>query len=76
VSEIPWARPYCYTVSVYGRDLATGRFARQDYDITVSRKMTIGEVKATAGARIGRSGSQPLVDIFDIQVSNAWEREE
>lgn len=75
-SDIPWRRKYAYTVSVYGRDLATGQFARQDYDMTVSRKMTIGEIKDTAARRIGKSGSAPLIDIFDINVSNAWEREE
>lgn len=76
VSDIPWRRKYCYTVSVYGRDLATGRFAREDYDMTFSDKMTIGEIKDTAGQRIGKEGTSAAIDIFDVEVSNAWKREE
>lgn len=74
--DIPWRRKYCYTVSIYGRDLATGRFAREDYDLTMSKKMTIGEIKDVAGQRIGKAGVSAAIDIFDIEVSNAWEREE
>jgi len=75
-SDIPWRRKYAYTVSVYGRDLATGRFARQDYDMTFSRKMSIGEIKEATGQRVGKSGTDPVIDIFDMEVSNAWAREE
>ena len=75
-SEIPWSRKFAYTVSVYGRDIATGRFARQDYDLTASRKLTIGEVKGMAASRIGQDGTSALINIFSMTVSNAWEREE
>lgn len=75
-TDIPWARKYAYTVSIFGRDLATGRFARQDYDMTTSRQLSIGEVKEMAGSRIGKAGISALIDIFDIEVSNAWTREE
>jgi len=75
-SDIPWARKFAYTVSVYGRDIATGQFARQDYDLTASRKLSIGEVKGMAASRIGQDGTSALINIFSMTVSNAWEREE
>ena len=75
-TDIPWARKFAYTVSVFGRDLATGRFARQDYDLTTSRQLSIGEVKEMAASRIGKAGISALIDIFDMEVSNAWIREE
>lgn len=75
ITDIPFKRPWAYTVSIYGRDIATGRFARQDYDLTTSRKLTIGEVKDMAANRIGKTGVSALIDIFDVQVSNAWVRE-
>lgn len=75
IADVPFKRPWAYTVSIYGRDLATGRFARQDYDLTTSRKLTIGEVKDMAANRIGRTGVSAIIDIFDVQVSNAWVRE-
>jgi len=49
---------------------------RQDYDMTFSRKMTVGEVKAATTRRIGKEGESEIVDIFDMEVSNAWYREE
>lgn len=75
VADVPFTRPYAYTVSIYGRDIATGRFARQDYDLTTSRKLTIGEVKDMAAQRIGKTGVSALIDIFSMAVSNAWVRE-
>ena len=74
IADIPFRRPLAYTVSIYGRDLATGRFMRQDYDLTSSRKLTIGEIKDMAAQRIGKQGISALVNIFDITVSNAWVR--
>jgi len=75
VADVPFTRPYAYTVSIYGRDITTGRFARQDYDLTTSRKLTIGEVKDMASQRIGKTGVSALIDIFSMEVSNAWIRE-
>ena len=75
IADVPFSRPFAYTVSIYGRDLATGRFARQDYDLTTSRKLTVGEIKDMAGQRIGKTGVSALIDIFSIAVSNAWVRE-
>lgn len=75
-SEIPWKRQYAYTVAIYGRDLATGRFARQEYDLTTNRQLTIAEVKDMASSRIGKAGVSAIIDIFDVAVVNAWERVE
>ncbi len=74
-TDIPFKRPYAYTVSIYGRELATGRFARQDYDLPASRKLTISEIKDMARQRIGKKGTTEIIDIFNMEVSNAWIRE-
>ncbi len=67
-SEIPWDKPICYTVAAYGRDLATGRFAHNEYWITVSRPLTVEEILDEAQARLGMEGASPTMDIFDVKL--------
>ena len=67
-SEIPWDKPISYTVAAYGRDLVTGRFAHQEYWITVSRPLTSEEVLDEARARVGMRGRSPIMDIWSIKL--------
>lgn len=67
-SEIPWDKPISYTVVAYGRDLATGRFAHQEYWITVSRPLTSEDILDEANARLGMTGQSPTMDIFSVKL--------
>lgn len=75
---IPFARPYGYTVTAYGRERATGRFARPERDIAFSREMTVEEILDAAGERFGGfpfyEGSPALFDIYQMSVTAAWSR--
>lgn len=75
-SDIPWKRPYAYTVSAYGRDLVTGEVTEQEFDLTSSAKLTIGEVQDMAKHRLDVTGISPIFEIWDVYVVNAWERAE
>lgn len=76
ISDIPWADKYAYQITIYGRDLTTGRFARQKYDMTVSREMTVQEALDEAHRRFGKTGASPLMDVFDVAVTGAWKSAE
>lgn len=67
-SEIPWDKPISYTVAAYGRNLATGQFAHQEYWITVSRPLTSEEVLGEARSRLGMEGQSPTMDIFSVSL--------
>jgi len=73
-SEIPWDKPLAYKVAVYGRDLATGRFTHQEYDITVSRPLSVEEALDEAQSRLGSAGRSPTTDIFSITLVGASRR--
>jgi len=73
-SEIPWDKPIAYKVAVYGRDLATGRFTHQEYDITVSRPLSVTEALDEAQARLGEVGESPTVAIFSMKLIGASRR--
>lgn len=75
MSQIPWDKPICYTVAAYGRDLSTGRFAHQEYWITVSRPLTTEEILDEANARLGMEGASPTMDIFDVKLIGGSRRE-
>lgn len=75
VSTIPWDKPIAYKVVIFGRDLQTGRFARQDLDITVSRPLTAGEATDECIARLGVGGASPLYDIYSAKLIGASRRE-
>lgn len=68
MSEIPWDKPICYTVAAYGRDIATGRFAHQEYWITVSRPLTSEEILDEAQSRLGMEGQSPTMDIYSVKL--------
>lgn len=74
-STIPWDKPLAYKVAVFGRDLATGRFARQELDITVSRPLTAAEAVDECVARLGLEGASPLFDIWSAKLVGASRRE-
>lgn len=73
-SEIPWDKPYAYKVAVYGRDLATGRFTRQELDITVSRELTPEEALDETRIRVGIEGTSPSFDVFSVSLVGASKR--
>jgi len=74
-STIPWDKPIAYKVKAYGRNIATGRFVSQEYDITVSRPLTTEEVVDEAKTRIGAEGQSPVVDMFSVALVGASRRE-
>lgn len=73
-SDIPWNRPFSYKVNLYGRDLDTGRFTSQDFDITVSRELTLDEIEDEAISRLGATGESPAIEIFSAKVIGASKR--
>jgi len=76
VSDIPWADKYAYQVTVFGRDRATGRFARQKFDMTVGRTMTIQDAMDEARARFGGYEGSRMSEVFDVAVTGAWKSAE
>lgn len=70
-SEIPWNRPFAYEVTMSGRDLATGRFARTSRVLTFSRQMTVGEIEDEALGRFGGEGAYPQMDVTHVSVTAA-----
>jgi len=73
-SEIPWDKPIAYKVAVYARAIATGRFTHQEYDITVSRPLSVTEALDEAQARLGTDGQSPTVSIFSMKLIGASRR--
>jgi len=69
--EVRYGDKFAYTVTVYGRDLATGRFAHQELDVWMSREASPEEVLEEASMNIGRDGGSPLFDIFDVSLTGA-----
>lgn len=75
-SDIPWADKYAYEVAIFGRDSSTGQFRRTKFDLTVTREMTIEEIKNHARASLGQGGRYPFSEIFDVAVTGAWKSPE
>jgi len=73
-SDIPWNRPYAYEVTMSGRDLATGRFARTSRVLTFSRQLTIDEVMEETENRFGREGAYPQIAVTHMSVTAAEHR--
>jgi hypothetical protein len=73
-SEIPWNRPFAYEVTISGRDLATGRFARTARMMTFSRELSIGEIMEEATSRFGATGAYPQMDVTHLSVTGAQVR--
>ena len=83
--DVPFNRPYAYTVTVSGRAVAGrigpggekigGRFTRDEFNITASRRLSPEEVEAIALRRFGAGGEYPLLSINRISVTAAMSRE-
>jgi len=73
-APIPWKRPFTYEVTISGRDLLTGRFARERRSITSSDQQTVGEIMDEAERRWGKVGTDPQFDITHLSVTAAWLR--
>jgi hypothetical protein len=69
--SIPWNKRYAYTVAVYGRDMSTGRFSHQEYNITVSRELTVEEITNETRTRLGSGGQSPTMEMFDVKLIGA-----
>ena len=83
--DIPFKRPYAYTVVIQGRSVAGrigpggekvgGRFTRDEFNITSNRQLSPQEVVDIGIRRFGAGGSAPLVSIRNISVTAAMSRE-
>lgn len=73
-SEIPWKHRFAYEVTISGRDLATGRFARTQRVLTFSRELLGSEVLEEATARFGSEGAYPQMDITHLSITGAFSR--
>jgi hypothetical protein len=83
-TDVPFNRPYAYTVTIQGRSVAGrvgpggvkvgGRFTRDEFNITSSRPLTPEEVESVATRRFGAAGEYPLVSIRNISVTAAMTR--
>jgi len=73
-SEIPWKQRYAYEVTISGRDIATGRFARTQRVLTFSRELTGAEVLEEATTRFGKEGAYPQMDITHLSLTGAFSR--
>ena len=84
-TDIPFNREYAYTVTVSGRAVAGrigpggvkvgGRFTRDEFNITASRRLSPEEVEEIALRRFGASGEYPLLSITNMSVTAAMTRE-
>lgn len=84
-TDIPFKRPFAYTVTVSGRAVAGrigpggvpvgGRFTRDEFNITSNRQLTPEEVENIALRRFGAGGEYPLLSIQRISVTGAMTRE-
>jgi len=82
--DIPFKRPFAYTVTVQGRAVAGrvgkdgkkigGQFTRDEFNITSNRKLTPQEVIDIAYTRFGAAGEYPLVSIRAVSVTAAMNR--
>lgn len=80
-TDIPFKRPYAYTIVMNGRALAGriglggekigGRFVRDTFNLTFNRQMSIEEIEAIALRRFGASGEYPLLSIDRISITGA-----
>lgn len=75
ISEMPWNRPFCYTVRLFGQSVVTGRFASEERWLTFSRRLTPDEVIEEAMARFGSEGAYPAVYVQRASVIAASIRE-
>jgi len=73
-STIPWKMPVAYKTVVYGKDLLTGELRYQEYDIPVSRALTVEEIFDETRARLGMEGETPKFEIYDIKLIGAMRR--
>jgi len=73
-SDIPWKTPIAYTVAIYGRDMATGRIISQEYNVTVSRPLTTGEVLDETRARFSEIPDKKYLEIWSAKVVGAFTR--
>jgi len=84
-TDVPFNRPYAYTVTVSGRAVAGrvgpggekigGRFTRDEFNITASRQLSPEEIEEIALRRFGAGGEYPLLSINRISVTAAMSRE-
>lgn len=82
--DIPFKREYGYTVVASGRAVAGrigpggvkvgGRFTRDTWNLTFSRRMTPEEIEEIALRRFGAGGEYPLLSIDRISVTAAMTR--
>jgi len=84
LTDIPFKRPFAYKVVVFGRYVAGtirdgvkvgGRFAKEEYDLPTNRKLTKEEVMDMAKGRIGKTGGSSIMEIFSMEVVEAYARE-
>lgn len=83
--DIPFNRPYAYTITVSGRAVAGrigpggekvgGRFTRDEFNITSNRRLSPDEAEAIALRRFGAGGEYPLLSIDRMSVTAAMVRE-
>lgn len=69
--ETLYGKPYQYTVAIYGRDRATGRFANPRLDMWSSRELTPEEAIEEAFESIGTEGTSAKYDIESISLVGA-----
>lgn len=80
-APLNFKREFTYTVSIYGRGVAGrpdgkgGQFVHDEFYITTSRAMTPAEVMSIATERFGKYGAYAMLDIFSMNLSNAYIRQ-
>ena len=73
-AEIPMKRPFGYEVTISGRDLATGRYARTTRRLAFSRELTVEEVLEVADERFSTAGAYPQLDVTHLGRTGAFVR--
>lgn len=84
-TDVPFKRPFAYTVTVSGRSVAGrvgpggvkvgGRFTRDEFNVTSSKQLTPEQVEQIALRRFGAGGEYPLLTIERMSVTAAMSRE-
>lgn len=71
---IPWQDKFGYEVTISGRDLITGRYARDKRVVTFGHEATPGEIMEAATEWFAAEGEYPQFDITHMGVTGAWIR--
>lgn len=74
VRTIEQSTPYSYRVHLYGRNIATGRYASENVFLMTEETLTKQQAEDIVMDRISERGDSPKYNVFTIDVRGAFTR--